>query len=489
MPSAEETPHPTGERVPPQRVKVLYAFGQAIESGYLAVNAFVFFYYTAVLGLSGSQVGAALAISMVLDAAADPLIGSWSDSIRSRFGRRLPIMLAGAPLTMIAMGLLFAPPSALTPLLLFGWLTLTKMAVRGFASMFNIPYFALGGELSDGYVERASIVAYRLLGGILITVAITALAWSVFFAGEGGLQRPDRYPVFGWTIGAIILVCALISCAGIWRYAVSLPQPTTPPGSMLGRLVGELAEIFRNRSFRILFASMLIFASAAGVNTALNNHTFVFVWKLRPETVQIISYALLLGITAGIPLTPPLLRRMEKKAIVGIGFVLVIVTWTVLPSLRAMGAFAPTGAAAVPWLSLTTFFGGIGIGLIFIAYPSMMADAADEHEYEHGSRREGLYFAGLGFAGKAAAGVGTMVGGVALDLLRFPAEAGRQVGAVIPETVLSSLILAWGPLPAVMCIVGGLIFAPYAITRARHEEIAAALKLKRAADVSAGRSS
>ena len=31
-------------------------------------------------------VGAALAISLVLDAIADPLIGSWSDSVRSKFG-------------------------------------------------------------------------------------------------------------------------------------------------------------------------------------------------------------------------------------------------------------------------------------------------------------------------------------------------------------------------------------------------------------------
>lgn len=474
---------------PPASVKFFYSLGQVVESGYLAINAFVFFYYTAVLGLSGTMVGVALAISMCLDAAADPLIGSWSDSVRSKFGRRLPVMLVGAPLTMVTMGLLFAPPSGLSPLLLFVWLTLTKMGVRAFASMFNIPYFALGGEMAEGYIERARIVAYRLLGGIVATVGITYVAFAFFFTGAPGLQRQAAYPAFGWTVAILILVLALASCAGIWRYAASLPRPTEKPAPMLPRLPGELREIFRNRSFRILFASMLVFASAAGVNTALNNHTYVFVWRLPSGTIQFVSYALLLGITAGIPLTPPLLRRMEKKAVVLVGFAVVIVAWVILPLLWAAGVYRPAGAEVLPWLLASTFVTGIGTGLIFIAYPSMMADAAEEHEQLYGHRREGLYFSGLGFAGKAAAGVGTMVGGFALDLMNFPREAGKHVGAVVDPDVLRTLVLAWGPLPSAMCILGALIFMPYAITRARHDEITTALKLKRADDVSAGRSS
>jgi len=477
------------ELKPPPAVKFFYSIGQFIESGYLAINTFIFFYYTAVLGLSGSLVGAALAISMTLDAALDPLIGSWSDSVRSRFGRRLPMMLLAAPLTMVTMGLLFAPPSGLTPFLLFGWLTLTKMGLRGFASMYNIPYFALGGEMSDDYVERSRIVAYRLLAGILVSVMITALAYSVFFAGEGGLQRPESYPAFGWTIATLVLVGGLVCCAGVWRYAAALPQPSTRPEPMMGRFLGEVAEILRNRTFLILFLSMLLFASAVGVHQALNNHTYVFVWKLRPETIQVIAYVYLAGILAGVPLTPALLRVMEKKAVATIGFALVAVGWIVLPGLRGLELFAPTGATALPWLCTTSLVFGLASGLIFIVFPSMMADAAEEHEHMHGSRREGLFFSGLGFAGKAASGMGMMIGGFALDLLRFPREVGQQANAVVSEDVLSHLVLAWGWIPAVLVGLGALVFAPYAITRARHEQITAALKVKRAADVSAGRSS
>ncbi|WP_296595200.1 MFS transporter [Phenylobacterium sp.] len=464
---------------PPAAVKFFYSIGQFVESGYLAINTFIFFYYTAVLGLSGSLVGAALAISMTADAALDPLIGSWSDSVRSRFGRRLPMMLLAAPLTMIAMGLLFAPPSALTPIALFVWLTLTKGAVRAFASMYNIPYFALGGEMSDDYVERSRIVAYRLLSGIVVSVLITALAYSVFFAGEGGLQRPDSYPQFGWTIAALVLIGGLVCCAGVWRYAASLPQPVEPPQPMLRRFAGEVVEMARNPTFRVLFLSMLLFASAAGLHMALNNHNYVFVWKLRPETIQILTYTYLAGILAGVPLTPALLRKFEKKVVVAFGFVAVTAAWLVVPGLRGFGFLAPTGAAALPWLAATSLVFGLGSGFIFIAYPSMMADAADEHEHRQGVRREGLFFSGLGFAGKAAGGMGLLLGGFALDLLHFPREVGRDAHAAVSGDVLSHLVLAWGWLPAALVGVGAAIFAPYAITRARHEEISTELRRRR----------
>ncbi len=136
-------------------VKFIYGFGQMIESGYTTVAGFIFFYYTAVLGMSGSLVGLALAISMAVDAILDPFIGSLSDNVRSKFGRRLPLMALGAPLMALSLGLLFAPPAGLAPFLLFGWLTLSKLSLRGFASMFNLPYFALGAEMADGYVERS----------------------------------------------------------------------------------------------------------------------------------------------------------------------------------------------------------------------------------------------------------------------------------------------------------------------------------------------
>lgn len=485
----EATGPATGELKPSLPIKFFYGFGQMVESGYLTVAPFIFFYYTAVLGLSGSLVGLALGISLVLDAVLDPLIGSISDNLRTRLGRRLPMMLLGAPLMGLWLALLFAPPPELSVFLLFTWLTVSKTALRGFASVYNLPYFALGAEMADGYVERSKLVAWRTIAGIMVGVVITFLAYTFFFAGPGGLQKAEGYPAFGWTIGAMSFVGGAICCLGVWRYAAALSQPTTAPARLGRGLVTEIVEVFANRSFRILFASALLTYVAAGLNGTLNSHAYVFVWKLRPETIQLITYAYLLGLAVGVPMTPALLRRVEKRTAVILGVGVILATWTLLPGARAAGLFAPVGEDALAWLSASVFVAGVGTGFIAIAYPAMMADAADEHEVLFGARREGMYFAGLGFASKAAAGLGQLLGGVAIDILRFPKEAGRQVDAAVPEGVLRDLAFAWGPVPALMGVVAAALLIPYAISRARHEEIAAQLRAKRARDVAEGRSS
>jgi GPH family glycoside/pentoside/hexuronide:cation symporter len=478
-----------GELRPPFHVKLLYAFGQAIESGYLIVAGFVFFYYTAVLGLSGTMVGVALAISMCLDAVMDPLIGSFSDNLRSKFGRRLPLMLVGAPLTGLALWMLFSPPVGLQPLILFSWLVFAKMALRGVASLYNLPYAALGAEMASGYAERASVVAYRGAFGVLISIAVTILAYSFFFAGPGGLQERAYYPAFGVGMGLLLFGAGAICCLGVWRYARRLPQPMTPGATLLAGLARELPEVFRNASFRSLFLSALLFWIAAGVNGALNNHAYTFVWKMTPQMIQPVNLAFYVAIMLGVPLTRPLLNRFEKKSVIMLGLGLMAAALTVLHGLRALGLFMLTGAEVVPWLMVNVAVAGVGIGFLVVAYPAMMADAADEHEMLFGARRKGLYFAGLGFAAKAAGGFGQMAAGFALDALHFPKAAGHIVGAVAPEHTLRLLILAWGPLAALFAVGSAVALLPYSVSRVRHAELAAVLKLKRAEDVSAGRSS
>ncbi len=468
-----------GEIRPTVTQKIFYSLGQAAQTGgFDTAIAFVFFYYTAVLGLSGALVGAALAVGLAFDAIVDPMVGSWSDNIKSRLGRRLPLMIAAIPLITVSIGLLFSPPPNLSQPLLFGWLAMLSVATRSFISLFNVPYVALGAEMATGYTERTSVVVYRSIAGLLAGIAITALGFSVFFA-NGGLQRPDGYPGFGWSAATILFVCMTTCCLGLRRYAAGLPQPETVAEPMWRRLPIEVKEIFANRSFRLLFLSAVITFIAQGLNATLNSHSFVFVWRLKSEDIQFITYAFMAGILLGVGTAPAIQRRLEKKNVVLIGLALLIANWLVIQGAWLLGVYSPVGGAALAPMQMNSFVAGVGIGFVSIAYPSMMADAADEHEHLFGPRREGLYFAGLGFANKAASGVGVLLAGLALDLIRFPQDMGHRVGAVLPHDVQTRLVVVWGPLPAVIAVISMLIFASYSITRKRHAEIAASLLEKR----------
>jgi GPH family glycoside/pentoside/hexuronide:cation symporter len=468
-----------GELKPPLHVKFFYGLGEMAQSGvFNTAIPFVFFYYTAVLGLSGGLVGAALAISLGVDAVVDPLIGSWSDNIASRLGRRLPLMIVATPLMCVALVLLFSPPARLAQPVLFGWLTATSIAVRSLISLFNVPYITLGAEMAEGYAERSKVVAWRTVAGIVFGVLITALAFTVFFAKAPGLLRAKGYPAFGWSVALLLLIAATICCAGVARYAGRLPRAPTVAASIWRRLPAELAEIFRNGSFRILFFSGVITWVAVGANGTLDNHVRMFVWKLTPWMMQSLGYVYLASMLAGVALAPQLARRIEKKAMVFTGLTMILVVLTVLPLLRASGLYTPTGLSALAPLGVSSVFSGMGVGFVAIAFPSMMADAADEHELLFGARREGLYFSGLGFAMKAASGMGALIGGSALTLLRFPHDAGHAGVTASPAT-LDGLILAWGPVPAVLIAAGMAVTWRYAIDRRRHDAITAQLKARR----------
>jgi len=250
---------------------------------------------------------------------------------------------------------------------------------------------------------------------------------------------------------------------------------------MWSRLPSEVREIFANRSFRLLFISALITYLAQGLNATLNSHSFVFVWLLKSESIQFISYAFVVGLLLGVGSAPRVQARLEKKTVVLVGLSLLIANWLVMQGAWLAGVYAPVGQAALAPMQLNSFVAGIGIGLVSVAYPSMMADAADEHEHLFGRRREGIYFAGLGFANKAAVGIGVLLAGVALDLIRFPRDIGQIAGAVLPHEVQVRLVMVWGPIPAVIAVASMVIFASYGITRARHAAIAAALRARASA--------
>jgi GPH family glycoside/pentoside/hexuronide:cation symporter len=155
--------------------------------------------------------------------------------------------------------------------------------------------------------------------------------------------------------------------------------------------------------------------------------------------------------------------------------------WILMGVPKILGLVDLSGAPALPVVAGLVAVAGVGAGFCAITYPSMMADAADEHEHLFGRRREGLYFAGLGFAFKAATGLGVLVSGFALDIIRFPKDAGRQVGLVLPEALQDRILFAWGPLGALMVLTSMTIVLAYGISRRRHAEVAAALRLSREA--------
>jgi Na+/melibiose symporter-like transporter len=98
----------------------------------------------------------------------------------------------------------------------------------------------------------------------------------------------------------------------------------------------------------------------------------------------------------------------------------------------------------------------------------MFADIADEVELDTGERREGMIFSARSFANKAVGALGTLLGGIALDLISFP--SGATAGSVANEVVWWLGFLE-GPASSVFSFMGIVFYLRYRIDRKRHAEI------------------
>jgi glycoside/pentoside/hexuronide:cation symporter, GPH family len=209
---------PPPERVP-LRTKLFYGVGAVAEgTKNTAFTVFLLFYYNQVLGVSGTLSGTAIFIALCIDALIDPFIGSLSDNMQSRWGRRHPFMYSAALPMAVCLFLLFNPPANLGQTGLFVWLTLWAVGVRSAMSLYIVPSGAMLPEITSGYDERTSLVSYRFLCGWMGGLATAQMGYLYFFAPSSqfadGRLNPNAYGMFALTCAIIVAVAILVSSAG-----------------------------------------------------------------------------------------------------------------------------------------------------------------------------------------------------------------------------------------------------------------------------------
>lgn len=479
-PAAAVTPR--AARVPIGR-KLSYSAGQLVELVVGSMlNIFVLFYVTAACGMPGGLAGLALGAGLVVDAVMDPLIGSLSDSWKSRYGRRVPFMVVGLFPLILTFNLIFALPDGWSMTAMFVWLTLLSVSLRISLSVFHLPYQALGAELSEDYTERSSIAAWRWGIGILGTMAVIGLGYGVFLGGPDGVSRRAAYLPLTLTLTSLIVIggIAAIRTGLATRHLQHAPATSTEGQGK--HLLGQVAEMFRNPTFLVLFGSSVLLNVAQGVSQALGLHVGIYFWHLNSTEMPLIGVAAVAGLALGAPFAGPLGKRIEKRTMLVIGMSGLAACQMVPATLKLLGLLSLTGGALTGFLVAVALLNGVMFALAAIAFISLIPDAADEHEHLFGTRREGLYFAGWAFATKTATGAGLLVAGVVLELIHFPAQVTEHAAAsaaISPQTI-AWLGFAGGPGAGIVAIIGMVLALFYRVDRKTHARIMQELALRRA---------
>jgi glycoside/pentoside/hexuronide:cation symporter, GPH family len=461
-----------------------FGIGQTAEGiKNTAFNTFLLFYYQQVVGVSGTLTGLALAIALCFDAVTDPLAGAVSDRTQTRWGRRHPFLLIASVPLAICFYLLFNPLAEVSEFASFVWLTVFAILVRGALTFYNIPHLALGAEMARDYNQRSTLFAFSTLFGILGGAFTGFFAYRLFFPTtpefSPGLLNPDGYSGFGLVFG-IAMALAILTCfLGTFREIPHLRQPMGVQSFKVGRMVRDLVEAFRNRSFRALFFGMLFSTLVLSVEGVFSPYMGVHFWGLTTEQLSLIPLVILVAVVLSLPLTPLVTRRLDKKLAVIAPAFIVIINANVLIVLRLLDVpWFPSNESMwiLPLVMMTTFVSALLAPVVFTSINSMFADIADEHEIETGERREGVIYSARAFVLKSTGALGIFLGGILLDVIAFP--RGAAAGTVADETVWI-LGFIQGPATSVFTLIGLVLYMGYKLDRKRHAEIMAELDRRR----------
>jgi Na+/melibiose symporter-like transporter len=448
----------------------------------IGLELFVLFYYTQILGLSGALTGSALFIAMCLDGLSDPILGTFSDNLRNApFGRRHTLMFL-APLPLgLCFALVFMPPHFLHGLGLFAWLTVTVVGCRIASALFIIPNSAQLAEMSRDSEVRASLSIYRSVAQTGFQLAIIWLSFQVFFAPSphfaNGQERTASYPPFGLAWGAVLFAITSISALGTYRFmrAVEASTPMEPVKRMtVARFFGSWkSALAGNPNVRVVFLGALTMVAASAVARTLTSHMAIYFWKLAPSEISNWQLVVTPGMLVGLFCARYLLKFIDMKPLILIAMVAIYVSYTLPPLFKLMHLF-PAGASGLVYVTLVVanVIQGLGFGVVSITSGLMCAQTADEEELLLGGPEQGLVFGFIFLAIKLGSGVGKLLSGFALDLIKFPVG---KPAAAIGQTAIDQLAYTeiWS-----IVLLGGLslvAWGGYTITIRRHAEITAAL--------------
>ena len=117
-------------------------------------SALLMLYFNQVIGLEAVLVGMAIMVSVVVDAFTDPLIGWFSDRLRSPLGRRHTLMYASALPAALGFFFMWHAPGGLSPGMLLAFMIAMLVLVNISISLYEVPSLALAPELAPDYTLR-----------------------------------------------------------------------------------------------------------------------------------------------------------------------------------------------------------------------------------------------------------------------------------------------------------------------------------------------
>lgn len=356
-------------------------------------------------GLSNFLVGVLMTIDNYANLFIQPWVGARSDQTRTRWGRRYPYIMVGAPLA--ALGALLIPVGAeLALALLVGAMLMYTLSMATFRS----PTVALLGDIFPSELQSKANGVINFMGLLAAVIA--------FFAG-GALYKSDtRFPF--WAGAATMLVALTILMVFVREPAqvASNGDEESDEGQGVFTLLRKLVA-GPDRSALCILAAIL--AWSIGITAIQAFFTLYSQQELglnEGTAAQLLSFYPLAGLLLAIPggyLGTYLGRRRTILLCLAIlTIALVVFLYVPAAQLRQLGAFAlfdPStwfATRTIRLLTLLLMSAGGALTVVTVNVLPMLYDTAPEGQV---GGYTGLYY----LAGSLASITGPPLGGLLAD--------------------------------------------------------------------------
>lgn len=410
------------------------------------------FYASKEMGLSLVVTGSVFTLMRLLDVAIDPIAGYISDRLKTRFGRRRPMLALGAPLLAIGVWQVFVPNGAVSAVHLGFWLFVMYLGY----SMCLIPHLSWGSEISPDYHERSRVFGW--MQAFTVAGMMGVLLLPAILEHNGVPQHSTQIMAM-----AIFTIVTLVPAVALCVFVVPEPEVRLKTSAPFW---ATLKFLLRNRAMLSVMAVDFL----ESVNQGARGATFFFFASIAIGIPQAANTILLLYFLVGvacIPLWMMLSRRIGKHKALITAFIYGI---CVSPLLLVIPSGNVWAACAV--LVLT----GIPYGAPAFLIRSMMADVADADSAENNAERAGLLYSFLSLTSKFGIGLSVFVTFLALSLIGFD----PKVAHYAPELPMH-LRIVYVAIPVFFNIMSLISILGYPIDERRQRELRDEIERRREA--------
>ena len=422
------------------KTRIGYGIGDiAICLYWSGVGLYLLYFYTDVVGISGSLAGLIYFIGMAWDAATDPFMGYMAERTRTKWGVYRPYLLFGnIPLALSFVLLFWVPPLEGSSLFIF--LLFANLLHRTCFTLVSVPFSSLTPRVTSDSLERTNLTGFRMLGAQTGTNLMALLAFPIIF-WVGGEDESAGFIVLASIAGIAAILIHSITF-------LTVKEPDNDQG--IERIGGSLSDaaraIGKNKPFWLVFSATLI----VGITTIFFGNNLIYYTKYALDLHEHQGIILFTsGIVAflSIPIWWIISNRLGKK-----------ITWLISSTitLLSLSLFYFYDIETLNELLFLVAFIGFGSGAGGILFWSMLPDTIEYGEVVTGVRSESSLYGFMTFAQKGSIAIAVLILGWVLDAIGYQANQAMSAATMDNMKIIMTVI----PILGISCSLIIIYFYP-----------------------------